>query len=193
MKQRGGPDLSTQPGTSVRRLNWGCGEWRPEGWINSDLKAEPGVDIACDIREGLPLEDDSLDYIVSVHALPEIPYDDLIPALRELRRVLRPGGVLRLVLPDLDRAIDAYRSGDSDYFVVGDGDWKDVGAKMIVQVLWYGHSRTPFTYGFAEELLEKAGFTSISKCAFRQTASPHPDIVELDNRESESFFVEAVK
>jgi predicted SAM-dependent methyltransferase len=185
--------VSTQPGTSVRRLNWGCGEWRPEGWINSDLKAEPGVDIACDIREGLPLADESIDYIVSVHALPEIPYEELIPVLQELRRVLTPDGVLRLSLPDFDKAIDAYRAGNAGYFHIGDSEWKDIGAKMIIQLLWYGHSRMLFTYGFAKELLEKAGFTSVSKCSFKQTSSPYPDIVELDNREEESLFVEATK
>ena len=185
--------MSTEPGTSVKRLNWGCGEWKPPGWINSDLDPAPGIDIAGDIRDGLPLEDDSIDYTVSVHALPEIPYDDLIPTLDELRRVLRPGGVLRLSLPDLDRAIDAYRAGDADYFHVEDGEWKDIGAKMITQVIWYGHSRTLFTYGFAKELLEKAGFRSVTRCSFKQTSSPYPDIVELDNRESESLFVEATK
>jgi SAM-dependent methyltransferase len=185
--------LSTQPSTSVKRLNWGCGNWRPEGWINSDIEAGPGIDLVCDIRDGLPLADDSIDYIVSVHALPEIAYGELIPVLQEMRRVLRPDGVLRLCLPDLDKAIEAYQAGKSGYFVIGDIEWKDIGAKMITQIIWYGRARTPFTYGFAKELLEKAGFTSVAECSFKQTASPYPDIVELDNREKESLFVEASK
>ena len=86
--------------TEVRRLNWGCGEHPDPGWINSDIKDTPGVDVACDIRDGLPLETDSIDYVSSIHALPEIPYGDLVGALGELRRVLKPGGVLRLGLPD---------------------------------------------------------------------------------------------
>jgi predicted SAM-dependent methyltransferase len=177
----------------VKRLNWGCGNWTPEGWINSDIAAGPGIDIACDILEGLPLEDESMDYVVSVHALPEIAYGDLLPTLHELLRVLRPGGVLRLSLPDLDKAIDAYRAGNHGYFAIGDVEWKDIGAKMITQMVWYGRSRTLFTYGFTEELLLKAGFTSVSRVAFEQTSSPFPEIVELDNRKHESLFVEAVK
>ena len=99
--------LPTQPDAPpVRRLNWGCGT-RPEpGWINSDRKQGPGIDISCDIREGLPLADGSIDYAVSIHALPEVPYPDLVPVLEELHRVLKPGGVLRLGLPNLERAID---------------------------------------------------------------------------------------
>ncbi len=73
----------------VRRLNWGCGTQPPPGWINSDRKIAPGVDISCDIRDGLPLADCSIDYAVSIHALPELAYGELVPALRELWRVLR--------------------------------------------------------------------------------------------------------
>jgi predicted SAM-dependent methyltransferase len=57
----------------IRRLNWGCDSDIRPGWINSDIKEGPGIDISCDILDGLPLESDSLDYIVSIHALPMIP------------------------------------------------------------------------------------------------------------------------
>jgi predicted SAM-dependent methyltransferase len=177
----------------VRRLNWGCGEHYGAGWINSDVKDAPGVDIACDIRDGLPLETDSVDYAVSIHALPEIPYDDLVGALAELQRVLRPGGVLRLALPDLDRAIRAYLAGDRDYFLIPDSDAEAIGAKLVTQMTWYGWSRSLFTYDFTEEILRKAGFREVRRCAFRESPSPFPEIVELDSRERESMFVEAVK
>jgi hypothetical protein len=60
-------------------------------------------------------------------------------------------------------------------------------------MVWYGYSRSLFTYEFTEELLQKAGFADIARSAFKQTAGPYPEIVELDNRERESLFVEAVK
>src|SRR5437879_3348112 len=98
-----------------RRLHWGCGPITPFGWINSDIEPGPGVDVVADICDGLPLPDASFDYIVSIHALPEIAYADLDRVLRELGRLLKPGGVLRLGLPDMDRAIRAYLSNDPDY------------------------------------------------------------------------------
>jgi len=176
-----------------RRLNWGCGRHPAPGWINSDLKDGPGVDLSCDIRLGLPLETESLDYVVSVHALPEIPYPDVVPVLGELRRVLRSGGTLRLALPDLDRGIAAYQRGDGDYFLVPDEDARSVGAKFVLQMIWYGYSRTLFTQDFIAEQLERAGFDRVVPCSFRRTASLYPEIVELDDREPESLFVEAVK
>jgi predicted SAM-dependent methyltransferase len=177
----------------VRRLNWGCGEHPEPGWLNSDIKDVPGIDIVADVRTGLPLDSDSIDYITSIHALPELPYPDLVPALTELRRVLKPGGVLRLALPDLDRGIAAYQRGDLDYFHVPDGDARSIGSKFVTQMIWYGYSRTLFVYDFVEELLERAGFAQVNRCRYRQTAGPWPDIVELDNRERETLFVEAVK
>jgi predicted SAM-dependent methyltransferase len=177
----------------VRRLNWGCGSHVGDGWINSDIKEAPEIDLVADIKKGLPLDANSIDYAVSVHALPELSYSDLIPALGEIRRVLKPAGVLRLVLPDLRRAIDAYMAGDDRYFHLVAKDTTTPGGRLITQMLWYGYSRTLFTADFSAELLQKAGYVNIVLCEAHQTASEFPEIVELDNREAESFYVEATK
>ncbi len=174
-------------------MNWGCGDHPDPGWINSDIKVGEGIDISCDIRDGLPLEDASVDYIVSIHALPELPLPDQGVALRELRRLLKPGGFLRLALPDLDKGIKAYLENDPEYFLVPDEHAATIGGKLVTQMLWYGWSKTLFTRDFTKELLRKAGFGTVLDCAYRETRSPFPEIVELDSRERESFFVEAVK
>ena len=181
------------PPPPVRRLNWGCGTYPEPGWINSDRKSGPGIDISCDILEGLPLEERSIDYAVSIHALPEVPYPELIPVLRELRRVLKPGGVLRLGLPSLEKAMEAYRAGDRDYFLIPDEDMRSVGGKLVTQLVWYGYSRTVFVPEFAEELLRASGFGAVHRLGYRETASPYPEIVSLDNRPRESFFVEGIR
>jgi predicted SAM-dependent methyltransferase len=177
----------------MRRLHWGCGSITPFGWVNCDIRPGTDVDIVADIRTGLPLPDDSFDYIVGIHVLPEIPYCDLDRTLQELLRLLRPGGVLRLALPDVDKAIAAYTSGDIDYFLIPDDVVKSLAGKMIVQLTWYGISRSMFTLDLMTELLERNGFQSVQACPFQQTGSPFPGIVELDNRELESFFIEARK
>lgn len=48
-------------GEPIRRLHFGYGNWTPQGWINSDIKASPGVDLPCDITEGLPLDEATID------------------------------------------------------------------------------------------------------------------------------------
>ena len=108
--------------------------------------------------------------------------------------MLKPGGVLRLALPDLDKGIDAYHRKDKEYFKVPDQDAESVGAKFVTQMIWYGYSRSLFTHEFIEEQLQKAGFSSVDHCSFKQTASPvSRRSWMLDNREQESLFVEAVK
>jgi SAM-dependent methyltransferase len=179
---------------NLRRLNWGCGGHTAPQWINSDRNDQnPAVNLPCDIMEGLPLPSDSIDYAVSIHALPEVPYDRQIPVLQELRRVLKPGGILRLCLPDLLKGIDAYRRGDRDYFLIPDKDAERLGAKLITQLIWYGYSKTLFTSEFIEELLLKTGFRRVTHCSYMKTACRFPEIVELDNREPESLYVEALK
>jgi hypothetical protein len=174
----------------VKRLNWGCGEHVADGWINSDVKDEPAIDLVADIRNGLPLEPGSIDHAVGIHVLPEFSYPELVPVLEELRRVLKPGGTLRLALPDLRRGIDAYLREDEGYFKIGEDEVASLGGRFIVQMLWYGYSRSLFTADFALELLQKAGFRDVRECAFGVTASGIDEIVELDNREEESIFVE---
>ena len=182
--------------TEIRRLHWGCGDRTPSDWINADFREGPGIDIGCNILDGLPLASDSIDYIFSEHALQQLEILYVVDALRELHRVLKPGGGLRLCLPDLDRAISAYQGGSRDYFWCW--DWDTISGNFITQILDYNNTRTPFTYEFAEELLRKAGFIHVRRVEYRQTSSSYPELVELDSwegdsRKLESFYVEAFK
>jgi SAM-dependent methyltransferase len=175
----------------VTRLNIGCGKFPRPGWINLDNKVRPGVDCVADLRGDLPFADGSVDYAVAIHVLPHIRLDGLTAALGRIRRILKPGGVLRLALPDLEKALDAFRRGDAAYFAVPDARWKSLGAKLVAQIVWHNDLQTPFTFDLAKEALEKAGFDGAARCAFRETRSRFREIVDCDNREAESFFVEA--
>ena len=101
--------------------------------------------------------------------------------------------ILDLGLPDLDQAFRAYLAGDHAYFYVPDCDAQAIGTKLVTQLVWYGSVRTPLTFDCMEEWLLREGFHDIRRCDFRRTLSPYPDIVSLDNRPRESFFVEARK
>jgi len=178
-----------RPVTGSRRLNWGCGPVPAAGWLNSDVVDGPGVELPCDIRAGLPLDDASIDYVSSQHALQDLTVDEIPPVLRELRRVLVPGGVLRMCLPDLDLLIAAYLRGDTDFFDIY--DWRTLSGNFITHMMWHNVTRTPLTFDFTEELLSLAGFDRIERAEFGRTTSTHPEIVELDGRARESFYIEA--
>lgn len=175
----------------ARRLHVGCGPRAAAGWLNVDLRRAPGVDLLADLRAGLALREASFDAAVAIHVLQDLAYLDVAPALAEIRRVLRPGALLRLGLPDLDRAIDAYRRGDGRYFYVPDRDARSVGRKLVAQITWYGSVRTPFTFDCIEELLHETGYRDVRGCGFRETRAPALGLVAFDDRERETLFVEA--
>jgi SAM-dependent methyltransferase len=65
--------------------------------VGIDVAPAPGVDVVADVQRGLPFPDASFDHVFAVHVLEHL--DDLLVALRELHRVLRPGGTLHVLCP----------------------------------------------------------------------------------------------
>jgi SAM-dependent methyltransferase len=191
--EAGHQQVETGSPTRVRRLNWGCGGDARRGWINSDTTASPGVDVVANIREGLSIESGSIDYAVGVHSLQELAFPELLPALAELYRVLRPGGTLRLVVPDLDAGIRAYTERDDAHFLVPPDQVRSRGGRFIAHILRGGDARSLFTFDFAEELLLDAGFVDVTRCQSGETASRFEEIVELDPREPGSMFIETTR
>jgi SAM-dependent methyltransferase len=75
-----------------RALNVGCGDDIRDGFINQDIAPLPGVDIVCDLGvDRLPIDDGALDIVLARDVLEHV---DLVPALRDIHRVLAPGGRL---------------------------------------------------------------------------------------------------
>lgn len=112
------------------RINVGCGLNAPEGWLNVDrspnlvldrvrpvkvllrrlgvlseahMAAWPRNIVRLDVRKGLPYPDGSFEGVYSSHMLEHLYFDQAQAVLREFRRVLRPGGIVRLALPDATR------------------------------------------------------------------------------------------
>jgi SAM-dependent methyltransferase len=98
--------------TMVKKLDIGCGKldeikmrryqrylgkYDPQEYIGVDRVKVSGVDIACDITQGLPFEDETVDEIICIHVLEHIR--DLGFVMREFHRVLKPGGLLRIWVP----------------------------------------------------------------------------------------------
>lgn len=172
-------------------MNLGCGSKAAPGWLNCDAAGVPGIDLRMDLRRGLPIASATLDCIAAIHVVQDLAWDEIAPALKELHRVLKNGGVLRLAVPDLERAMRAYFTADVEYFFVPDSDARSIGAKLVTQIIWYGSVRTPCTFGFLDEWLRRAGFAEVSRRSFGE--STLEALASLDNRERESLFVEAVK
>ncbi len=89
-------------------LNVGCGRRYHPNWTNVDL-VPCGVGVKqCDVQRGLPFSDGSFDAVYHAHLLEHLTPEAAENMLRECFRVLRPGGVLRVVVPDLEGIAKAY-------------------------------------------------------------------------------------
>jgi SAM-dependent methyltransferase len=94
----------------TRALNIGCGRGVLPGWFNVDYFAVYQGQFFMDATARFPIPDDSLDYIRSEHMIEHVPYLSAMYMLRECRRVLRPGGIVRIATPDLRKLARLYDS-----------------------------------------------------------------------------------
>lgn len=107
----------------MKRVNLGCGSVHHPDWINLDLRARDADVIEHDVRTGLPFRDAEVDVCYSSHVLEHMGPDDGEVFITEQRRVLRPGGIIRVLVPDLEvicrnylMYLDSVVSGDDCEF-----------------------------------------------------------------------------
>lgn len=94
----------------MTKINIGCGDHYAEGWTNTDITNPPGFkapDVLCTATE-LPFESDSVDQLYAGHVLEHLTPEDVVKALKEFLRVLKPGASAMIVLPDLDVAEQSF-------------------------------------------------------------------------------------
>ena len=92
----------------MRLVNIGCGAHYHGDWINIDLVAHDPTVIGCDIRRGIPLKTGSCDVVYHSCILEHLSPDEGIALLRECKRILKPGGVIRVAVPDLEQICTVY-------------------------------------------------------------------------------------
>lgn len=130
---------------------------------------------------GIPLSDKIADYIYSSHFLEHLDASIGQRLLTESFRVLKPGGILRVSIPDLAQAWEMYKSGDKERmlhdFFFNEG------------ATGFSRHRYAYDYEMLQRLLAGIGFINIQKLAFQQGSTPDIDI--LDNRADYSLFIEA--
>lgn len=89
-------------------LNLGCGSKTHPDWINIDFIQGQEDIISYNLLHKLPFEDKSIKYIYHSHLLEHFSESDGINFTKECHRVLQKGGILRIVLPDLENIIQCY-------------------------------------------------------------------------------------
>jgi SAM-dependent methyltransferase len=199
-------------------VQYGCGHSAPEGWLNFDasltLQVErlpvvgrfvkknaqrfPANVVFGDIVKGLPIADGSVDGVYASHVLEHLSRASMLVALRNTYRILRPNGIFRLIVPDLEaRArqylsdLDAMRSDANDRLLRSSYLGVEADPKGLVgfasERLGRNKHLWMWDYLSIEAALKAAGFTSIRRCEMGDSGDPAFAAVEQHDR----FYDEA--
>lgn len=226
----------------MKKINLGCGPIGRDDWINFDwgilafIHSFPFIEKLFykmgfipagyktkwpknlklyDCRRKLPFVFDSIDFIYASHFLEHLKKFEAERVLKECFRVLKKGGVLRIIVPDLKKILSRYIEKDSKFFLdsVGPEERQKLGGLAIADLLnmmfypefyrvkFYGISRLAalfirphkWMYDFESlsRLLKGFGFKAIEEREFRQGEVPDLDVLDLFPEMS--FYVEAKK
>jgi SAM-dependent methyltransferase len=122
------PTVVDLPQAGHKFLNVGCGSHFHPDWVNVDLVPASNGVIAADVRKGLPFAEHVFDAVYCSHVLEHLPRQEASKLLRQMHRVLRLGGVIRVVVPDLEtiareylRLLDELKSKPTA--IAADYDW----------------------------------------------------------------------
>lgn len=204
-------------GSSGTYVQFGCGFSTADGWLNFDssptLRVErlPAVGPTVsrllarnskpfpesvqygDILRGLPVAENSVAACYASHVLEHLSANDMRVALRNTLKILRPGGVFRLIVPDLESRAKVYlkdlESGASDAnsrFMRATGlGLESRPAGLLGQIrLMLGGSQHLWMWDepSMRAELERAGFVAIRRCKFGDASEPMFGAVEEVSR-----------
>lgn len=203
--------LGIDADASNLQLHLGCGPVELPGFINIDIAKAP---LAMNVLWGLPFDDATVRVVYLSHLLEHLFYPrDVMFLLAEIHRVLMPGGLVRVVVPDIERCLRAYAEADQNFFAQRRENfaWWPEDATPLENFLTYaGVGPEPSAifeahkYGYDFETLaralNRAGFGDIRRSAFQQSQLPELRIEHLSEaarwragEEYLSLFVEATK
>ena len=172
--------------SSELRLHLGSGFLSKPGWIDIDL-AGARADLVWNLKHGIPFEDGSVDAVFHEHLLEHLTLRNGFQLTRECHRTLKPGGVLRVGVPNAGACLRSYAGID-------DPDWAQSRPTpmLAVHALFYEHGhRAMYDERLLVAVLSAAGFVDVTPREFGDSRlSPCPD---TEVRRDGTLYVEGVK
>lgn len=174
--------------------HFGCGPCYMDGWVNVDIDKTHKTDICADLLQ-THFNDEYFDVIYGCHFFEHLFFPiDAVEALNRFYKWLKPNGIIRLAVPDLELAAKAYANGGDLSFLYGKDfkafyhkDCKADGLNFFVKA-W--QHQCCYDYELLSSMFADAGFINIQK------KQPNESLIEgfsHDRFISESLYIEAIK
>lgn len=151
-----------------------------------------------DAVKGLSLPSESYDVVYSSHVLEHLDPNSATRFLREAFRLLCPGGIIRIAVPDINIQVQQYLAAqDADAFIQGTLLTVEAPQTFIqkVRLLLVGHRHHQWMYDGASlsRLLQRVGYSEVEIMPVGTTKITEYEPLDLWERSSESVYVEAIK
>ena len=172
------------------------------------VRASPTEFVQRDIRKGIPYGDGTVDLIVAGQFIEHLnPMYEAPSFVRECRRVLKPGGIVRISTPDFGLILDRFREGDllefaheqPEAYRTAKSEWTRLGYILFGSLgpcstseNYEGHQMA-YSEASILELLQYAGFADITFWRPGRSQSPVIEVECVDTGVSHSLFAEATK
>jgi predicted SAM-dependent methyltransferase len=196
----------------IRKLEYlqlGCGGNYPTTFINVDFFWRPGVDLCWDLKCRLPFRSASISGIFTEHCIEHLSLSahgfelrgHCVRLINECHRVMRPGAIIRIVVPDAQLYLKTYfhrAQGDATKLFPYEAlkpNWLPI---LHVNRVFYeareslmGHC-IMFDFDLISQLLKECGFHNVNRKGFRSGDDPVL-LIDSPGREPESLYVEATR
>ena len=176
-----------------RFLNLGAGQVVLDGFVNADfyrlhqIFTSDSADWMIDITKPLKCKDDYWDGVLIEHTNEHIMYSENFDLLAELFRTMKPGGVLRIVVPDLARYLQWATLRNKEPKMN-----RYASLPEAISNLTQNHLHVSvWDFDLMSELLEEVGFAEIRESSLGDSCVP--EFVDSPNHEWQSLYIEAKK
>ncbi|EAW38397.1 hypothetical protein L8106_06339 [Lyngbya sp. PCC 8106] len=134
------------------------------------------------VSQKFPWSDDTFDNVYTSHMLEHLYPEEGLNCISEVFRVLKKGGVFRIVVPDLDLMIDNYNSNEPEPFLAE--FFEATQRRDSNQHHWHYNEK------LFHKILSEVGFSKVHRCEYKK--GQILDVEKIDQR-PESLFIEAIK
>lgn len=117
-------------------INLGSGHWKIDGWVNVDLDLGSRPDVCANLAADLPFRSGCADFMHTEDFIDQLDLPHARSFLHECHRILKPGGVIRVLTPDVEQLARLY-----------------LHEPETLKTLWHDHVGVPLVYGTAAEIL----------------------------------------